>query len=207
MNTQESTEKKYRISRGRNRHHPLIVTLHWLIVLIVLAEALIGVGILHFWPNTEVKIAPLRVHMVLGLTLLALVIVQIVARLSTTGVRRATAGNEFLDFVGKATHGLLYAFTLLMAGSGILLAAQSKVLPVIAAGSVTLPMSFEPFLHAVIFVMFGMLVALHVTAAFYHQVILKDELLKRMWYSRRRGSTRASRASDVTLGDYVERFR
>lgn len=167
------------------RHNPLTVTLHWLIALIILSEALIGVGILHFWPNTVVKVAPLTLHMILGIALLILMIIQIIVRFVAPRPTPATSGSAFLDFIAKATHGLLYVFTLLMGGSGILLAVQSHVFRLVVAKSVKLPMAFEPFLHATIFVLFGLLVSLHVLGALYHQFVLKDNLFARMGYSIR----------------------
>lgn len=173
-------------SGARVRYNPVVVTLHWLITLLILAETLIGVGILHFRPNTAVKIAPLAVHMVLGIMLLFLVTAQIILRSVTRRPNAASAGSRFLDFVARSTHGLLYLFTLLVAGSGLLLAERSHVLQLVAAGHVSLPMAFEPFVHAAIFVLFGMLVGLHVLGALYHQFVLKDRLWSRMGYRRSR---------------------
>jgi cytochrome b561 len=178
-------KKQSNIRQAPIRHSPLIVTLHWLIALIILSEALIGVGILHFWPNTAVKVAPLTLHMVLGISLLALILAQIIVRFATPRPLPAETGSPFLDFIAKATHGLLYVFTLLMGGSGILLALQSHVLRLVVGGRVLLPMGFEPFVHAAVFVLFGMLVGLHVLGALFHQFILKDRLLSRMGYARR----------------------
>lgn len=174
-----------------HRHNPITVTLHWLIALFILAEALIGVGVLHFWPNTAVKVQPLAIHMILGIVLLVLMVMQIGVRLFSRRPPRATAGNPFLDFIARATHGFLYVFTLLMAGSGILLALQSHVFQLVVGGSVLLPMGFEPFVHAAIFVVFGLLVGLHVLGALYHQFVLKDRLFARMGYGRVHGEKSA----------------
>jgi cytochrome b561 len=165
------------------RHHPITVTLHWLIALIILTEALIGVGILHFWPNTAMKVNPLTIHMVLGIAMLLLMLIQIIVRFTTPRPIPATAKNPFLDFVARATHALLYVFTILMGGSGILLALKSNVLQLVVGGKVLLPMAFEPFIHAAVFVMFGLLVGLHVLGALYHQFVLKDRLFARMGYT------------------------
>lgn len=182
-------------TNGRKRHNPLTVTLHWTIALIILTEALIGVGVLHFWPNTAVKVKPLTIHMILGITLLVLMVIQIVVRLVTPRPERASAGNPFLDLIARMTHGLLYVFTLLMGGSGILLAVNSHVLRLVVGGKVLLPMGFEPFIHASIFILFGLLVGLHVLGALYHQFVLKDNLFGRMGYGP--ASRRSSDLSSV----------
>ncbi|HUX22883.1 MAG TPA: cytochrome b/b6 domain-containing protein, partial [Spirochaetia bacterium] len=95
------------------RHNPLTVTLHWLIALIILSEALIGVGILHFWPNTAMKVQPLTIHMVLGIAMLVLMLIQIIVRFTTPRPIPTNGKTPLLDFVAKATHALLYVFTLL----------------------------------------------------------------------------------------------
>ncbi|HUX14433.1 MAG TPA: cytochrome b/b6 domain-containing protein [Spirochaetia bacterium] len=166
------------------RHNPFTVTLHWLTALIVLAETLIGVGLLHFLPNNAGKVVPLTVHMILGIGLVVTVLLQLLSRSSTPRPTPSATGNSFLDFVAKVTHALLYLFALLAGGSGVLLALQAHVLRLVIGKPISLPMGFEPFVHAAIFVVFGMLVGLHVLGAVYHQFILKDSLLSRMGYSR-----------------------
>ncbi len=176
--------KKSSVRRNAPRHNPFTVTLHWLIALIVLSETLIGVGLLHFLPNTAAKVAPLALHMILGIVLVVLVVLLIVSRFSASRPAQAGTGSSFLDSVARATHGLLYLFTLLAGASGLLLALKSHVLRLVVGEPVSLPMGFAPVVHAAIFVIFGMLVGLHVLGALYHQFVLKDRLLSRMGYGR-----------------------
>jgi len=168
------------------RFSTVTITLHWMIVLVVLSETLIGVGILHFWPNTAVKIEPLTAHLILGFALLALVTAQIVVRFVSKRPQPASSGSRFLDLVAKLTHALLYLLTLLVAASGVLVAVRSHTLGLLVGQPVSTPMEFEPFVHAAIFALFGMLVGLHVLGAFYHQFVLKDRLWSRMGYGRPR---------------------
>jgi cytochrome b561 len=42
-------------------------------------------------------------------------------------------------------------------------------------------------LHGVIAPMLALLIVLHVGAALYHQFVLKDNLLSRMWYKKKTG--------------------
>ncbi len=180
--------------RAAVRHHPVIVTLHWLIALLIASEAAIGVGILHFWPDTSIKIPPLTLHMVLGISLLVLMTLQIVLRFTLARPAPATTGSPLLDLVAKATHTLLYVFTFLMAGSGILLAVQSHVLQLVVGGRVLFHMVFKLFLHAAIFAAFGLLCTLHVLAALFHQFVLKDRLFARMGYERQAAPGRSIRS-------------
>ena len=165
------------------RHHWLIVTLHWLVAAIILAETVIGVAFLHEMPGDASKVPPLSIHMVLGLLLFVLMIIRVFARAVTPRVEESTAGNSFLDWIAGATHFLLYVFTFLVAATGITLALNSHVLQLVTGGSVAFPMLFNPFLHAALFVLFGMLVGAHTIAALYHQFVLRDNLMSRMWFA------------------------
>lgn len=181
------------------RHHPLIVTLHWLIALLIVTEALIGMGILHFWPNTAIKVAPLKLHMILGISMLALMTIQVIARFLLPHPAPARTGSAFLDFIGKATHALLYVFTFLMGGTGILLAVQSHVLQLIFGGGTRFPMVFNLFTHAAVFVLFGLLCSFHVAGALFHQFVLRDRLFARMGYAK----VQATEESIRPLGEAV----
>lgn len=183
----------------QKRHNPMLVTLHWLIALLILTETIIGVGFLHEMPNTAAKVAPLGIHLILGLMLLALMIVRLVIRVVSPKPHRAKTGTPILDVIGAANHIMLYVMTFLVAATGILLANHSHVLQLVVGGSVQLPMQFAPFLHAAIFVLFGLIIALHVAAALFHQFILRDRLFARMWYEPR--STKGlDRAFDSSVG-------
>jgi len=171
-------------SEVQTRYSPLIVTLHWLVALLVLLEAFIGVGFLHFLPNTAIKITPLSVHMFLGLAMLVLTVVRIFARALTPAPPMTSAGHPLLDLLGGITHFLLYVFTVLAALTGVLLAINSHVLGLMVGGQVSSPMYFAPFQHAAVFVLFGLLVGLHVIASFYHQFVRRDRIFSRIWYGR-----------------------
>jgi cytochrome b561 len=172
------------------RYSPLIVTLHWAVALLIFLEALVGVGFLHFLPNTAAKLTPLSLHVILGAAMLVLTVARLLAKVLTPSPPRATAGSALLDRLADVTHFLLYVFTLLVALTGALLAIRSHVLQVVIGGAVRLPMQFAPFQHAFVFAAFGALVALHVIASLYHQFLRKDHLFRRMWYARRRDVSR-----------------
>lgn len=140
-------------------------------------------------PNDVDKIALLRIHMALGITTLLVIVVRFIARLRLPRPAHVTAGNAFFDQIGKAVHYALYAFVFLMAISGMSLSLQSGLIPIVFGGSgVSLPVDFFAFtsrmLHGFIAPALQLLVLLHVGAAFYHQFMLKDSLLSRMWYGK-----------------------
>jgi cytochrome b561 len=47
-----------------------------------------------------------------------------------------------------------------------------------------MPANLNPGLHGLFFFLSALLILLHIGAALYHQFILKDNLLARMWYGK-----------------------
>jgi cytochrome b561 len=131
-------------------------------------------------------------HMVIGVTILVLLIVRLIVRWTTKHPDWATAGNKFFDWVGVLTHWGLYLLTFGMVITGIILADQRGILArTFGIGSTPTPGSFGRggfslgFLHGGIWTLLLLLILLHFGAALYHQFILKDNLLGRMWFGKR----------------------
>ncbi len=170
------------------RYHPLLVVLHWLSALLIILALLAGLGTLGELPNTPEKAPMLATHMTMGLIILALTSIRLVVRFTSKKPAPATAGNPILDKIGVATHWLLYLGALGMGLSGLGIASQSGIFPLLAGGEVALPadfMVYPPRLgHGFIARLLLALIALHVGAALYHQFIRKDGLLGRMWFGK-----------------------
>ena len=170
------------------RYHPLQVTLHWLTVALVFAAFIFG-KYSSFLPNDASEIAPLRIHMLLGITMLLVIIVRFITRMKVPRPAYASTGNAFLDGFGKFVHYALYLLVFLMSVSGMSLSLQAGLPSIVFFGSGTpLPADFFDFaarmLHGFIAPALFLLILLHVGAAFYHQFALKDNLLSRMWYGK-----------------------
>jgi len=171
------------------RYHPLQVSFHWLIVILVFAAFIVG-KTMSGLPNDAGKLTSLAIHMTLGTATLIVLIARFIARLRLPRPAHATTGSAFLDWVGKAVHYALYALVFLMAVSGMSLSMQAGLLPIVFGGSgAALPTDFYAFnarmLHGVVAPALLLLVVLHVGAALYHQFMLKDNLLARMWFEKK----------------------
>ena len=170
------------------RHHPLLVSLHWLTVLLVFAA--FGLGkLMSGQPNETTKIPLLAAHMALGLVTLVVIIGRFVARMRLPRPAHASTGNALLDKLGEVVHYALYLLVLLMSISGMSLSMQAGLPPIVFGGSGTaLSADFYVFsarlLHGFVAPALLLLVLLHVGAAFYHQLVLKDNLLARMGYGK-----------------------
>ncbi|MEW5938626.1 MAG: cytochrome b/b6 domain-containing protein [Chloroflexota bacterium] len=171
-----------------SRYHPIQVALHWLTVILVFAAFIVGKSMSRL-PNDDAKIAPLAIHMSIGILMLVVIVIRFIARLRLPKPAHATAGNVFFDLVGRVVHYALYAFVLLMTISGLSLSTQAGLAPIVFGGSgAPLPADFFDFaarvLHGFIAPTLFLLILLHVGAAFYHQWFIKDKLLSRMWYGK-----------------------
>lgn len=171
-----------------SRYHPLQVTLHWLIVLLVFSEFVIGKSMSRL-PNDAAKILPLTIHMSLGITTLVSMLARVMGRKNLPRPAHATTGNAFLDWIGRLTHNLLYMLVLLMTVSGLSLSLRAGLFPIVFGGTGTLnDMDFHQFaaraMHGFIAPVLLGLIVLHILAAVYHQGWLKDNLLSRMWYGK-----------------------
>jgi len=178
-----------------SRYHPLLVTLHWVLAVFIAAALGLGMFLLKTIPNTSPdKPHALKAHMLGGITILALMATRFVVRLATAHPPRATAGSAGLDRVALASHYGFYLLVLFMAGTGLATAYLAGLFGIVLGHSgAPLPETFLVFptrvLHGYIAKVLVALIALHVAAAFYHQLVRKDGLLGRMAFGRRRGGS------------------
>jgi len=140
-------------------------------------------------PNDGSKLLPLAIHMIIGLTILVITLIRIFVRNTTKKPAPATTGNRMLDMVGVAVHYLLYLGALGMGISGVGIAMQAKLFQSVFERVGTLPQNFYIYPprigHGFIALAFLALIGLHVAAALFHQIILKDRLLSRMWFGHK----------------------
>lgn len=170
------------------RYHPALVVLHWLSALLIILTLFAGLGALGGMPNTPEKAPMLAIHMTMGLSILTLTVIRLVVRFISKKPAPATAGHPILDKIGLATHWLLYLGALGMGISGLGIASQSGIFPLLGGGEVLLPADFMVYPprigHGLVARLLLGLIALHVGAALYHQFIRRNGLLGRMWFGK-----------------------
>ncbi|PIE07339.1 MAG: cytochrome B [Rhodobacterales bacterium] len=170
--------------------HHAIVALHWLLALMIMAALAAGKLILAATPNSDPhKLDSLQAHMTLGLAIGALMLLRLVVRLFTENPAHAATGSRLLDLAGSAAHWGLYLLVFAMVASGVGISLGSG-LPEILAGNGTLPADFAAYppraVHGIAATLLGLLILAHVAGAGYHTVVLKDGLMRRMWFGKRR---------------------
>ena len=173
-----------------SRYHPLLVLLHWLLAFLIIGALFFGAAIMAHTSNANpAKIEMLQKHMGAGFAILALVLVRLLVRSRTSHPAIASAGNPWLDRLAWVSHRLLYVAVLGQAGSGAIMALQTRLPQIVYEHQGTLPADFWAFpirhAHYGFSRLLMALIALHLAGAFYHTFVLRDRLLQRMGFGRR----------------------
>ncbi|GAB5446276.1 cytochrome b [Gymnodinialimonas sp.] len=175
------------------RYHPLLVALHWLMApMILMALTAGGLFLANMPSDSPDKIAGLGGHMIFGMAIGVLLILRLITRTKTAHPPQAATGNALLDRLGAWIH---WGFYILIAGmvlTGLGSAIGAGLFPIVYGGAAdSLPPELADLppriAHGVIALLLTALIVLHLLAATYHQVILKDGLLRRMWFGKRSG--------------------
>jgi len=174
-----------------SRYHPALVALHWALALLIIAALTLGAAVMAKMPNSDpMKIEALRSHMTGGVLILLLMLVRLVVRMTTVHPDRASTGSPALDRLAWASHRMFYLAVVGMAGSGIVMALQAGLPTIVFGDGGDLPADFWTFpvrsVHYLVSRLLMGLIALHVAGALYHTLILRDGLLRRMVFGRRR---------------------
>lgn len=183
---------------AKKRFRPLWVTLHWLMALLVFTTFWIGLSNLANQPNTQAKVIPLAVHMILGITILLIVIARYMMRiLIYSPPKRAASAPSvtakkklFLDQLTPYVHPLLYLITGLMALLGIAIALPANLFSTIFVHTgAPLPANFYIYpartWHGTLSLVLMVLIAQHVLVAIFHQFIKGENYLGRMWFTKK----------------------
>jgi cytochrome b561 len=162
-----------------DRYNPAMVVLHWLTVLLLLGAGFLSDG-------EGGGSSPINIHMILGVLLLVVLIIRLVLRLVIRRPAWAGTGSDLLDKLGELVHAGLYFFAFLILAAGGMIAMQRNLIGyVMGTGSASYGEVGFVYgaLHQLGWIAVLCLLFLHVGAALYHQFIIKDNLLKRMWFT------------------------
>ncbi len=157
-----------------NRYHPITVALHWAVVLLVVV-AVMSAG--------DDGGGNLGLHTLIGGLILAAMLIRFAMRFAVKQPDWASTGNGFLDWIGKLTHFALYFFTFSILVTGALMLLTGGGGGGEMGEGFGVGFIFRAFHSLSWFAMF-LLIFLHVAAAFFHQIFVKDNLLGRMWFGK-----------------------
>ena len=172
------------------RYHPLLVSLHWLLAVLILFSLFAGSNILADMPNDNPeKIAILKVHIISGLVILVLMLLRLFVRIKMDTPEAIDTGDVFINKTGKYSHILIYVLVFLIVGSGLGTAILAGLLDIVFFGSgEALPETLDDLppriAHGVLTKILIVAIALHFLATMWHQFIRKENVLSRMWFGR-----------------------
>jgi cytochrome b561 len=160
-----------------------VQTLHWIGAFVVIGAWGLGFS-LDLFPRGPERSAAINVHSTLGLLVFSLAVLRILWRGATRDP--APDGPAWMVPLAHAGHVTLYALTLALPAVG-LFGRWARSGTAILIGGVALPAPFalpdSPLwaqAHATLAYALAALVAVHVTAALIHHLVLRDGILRRM---------------------------
>ena len=173
------------------RYHPLLVSLHWLLAVLILFSLFAGSIILADMPNDNPdKIAILKVHIISGLVILVLMLLRLFVRIKMDTPEAIDTGDAFINKTGKYSHILIYVLVFLIVGSGLGIAILSGLSDIVFFGSIeALPETFDDLLprkvHGILTKILIATITLHFLATMWHQFFREENVFSRMWFGRR----------------------
>lgn len=162
--------------------------LHWLIVLLIFALAIVGL-VMDELPRTPKYFWVYTAHKSFGITVLALVVLRLGWRLYAGAPPPVPGMPRWQHYAANITHFLLYAYMFAMPLSGWLYDSAAGLRPFRLFGLVTMPKLVAPdeaikqaahsAHEAGLYVLIA-LVLLHAGAALWHHLFKHDATLARM---------------------------
>ena len=176
------------LKNTRDRWGAISQAFHWLIVLLILGLAIVGLTMGEL-PRTPKYFWVYTAHKSMGITVLALMLLRLVWRLYAGAPDPVPGTPKWQAAIASATHWALYALALAIPLSGWLYDSASGLRPFRYFGLFDMPKLVAPDewladrshdAHELLFWALVVLVALHAGAAFYHHLFQRDDTLVRM---------------------------
>lgn len=170
-----------------NSYGSVAVAIHWLSVILIVVLLASGFRA-DAAPDDAGKIMALRVHVPAGISILVLTLARIAWWLFADKKPDAASGTPaWQDRIARWVHLAFYLVLLGMAASGIGMLVLSGAGSTIFGGSPLVLLDFQTYPPRLPHgfgarLMIALLVA-HGGAALYHQFVLRDGALRRMWFS------------------------
>lgn len=159
---------------------------HWLVFLLVITGFYFGYQ-LDESKDAAQKLSLFPLHFLIGDAVLLLILVRIYFR-KKDGEPAPANANPLLNKVAALTHVALNLSLIAVAVSGMITAATSGVLAAIQKNDPMLVPDFSKIeakeFHELFIGILVLLVVFHVAAALYHQLIVKDNLMRRIMVKR-----------------------
>lgn len=128
---------------------------------------------------------PLMPHMVMGGLIAVLFITRLLIKTTRKQPEDINQSNKLLSLAGRITHWAMYAVVFATLGSGLAIAIEADLFNVVLNG-LPFPEGVDQMLSRSLHDIFEhavkALLLLHVAAAVFHQMVIKDRIFRRMWW-------------------------
>ena len=183
--------------KAGERFGPVAIFLHWFIAVCIVFSVAFGL-ISGYADTAEVTRTTMEVHQTIGVTIFFMALARLGWRLTHPAPKLPAAMPRSQKIAAAITHGTLYLILFALPITGYVgLAARGRPitlfglfdLPNVVTRSLKTSAAFQNVHNNLQYILYALLI-LHVGAALYHQFVIKDGLLSRMW--PRRASTPGS---------------
>ena len=164
----------------------------------IIAALVMSTFVMSKIPNADPeKVSALIRHMTVGMLILLFTSLRVFVRRKKTRLISLPSGMVWADWLASVVHRLLNVLVIVMVGSGVGVALLSGVPAIVFGGGSQVLGNFDELplftLHRITaWILFAAL-ALHAGGALYHQFLLRDGLMSRMWFGlgwQRKGASR-----------------
>lgn len=170
------------------RYTTTAIALHWLIALLIVGAFTLGLVMTDIPGLTPTKLRYYSWHKWAGVTVLALATLRLLWRLGHRAPAYPATMPGWQRGVAHALHGLLYLLLFAVPLSGYFYSLASGV-PVVYFGLFQLPVLIGPdpalklvlkAVHYWLNMVLAGSVGIHVAAALFHQLVVRDRVMQRM---------------------------
>ena len=171
------------------RYHLIARVLHWVTVVAILAQFILGIWITAFEPKAEpFKLLLYAIHENIGFTLLPLTLCRLWFRYSRPPAPLPPETSTLIRFAAHTNHTVLYLALIGMPILGVL-ATSAWGFPFTWLGVVPIPSPFgkndywAPIFSQLHFIgawLLGLAILAHIAGALFHGLVRRDGVLQRM---------------------------
>jgi cytochrome b561 len=180
------------IKGDRNHWGSLAKFFHWTVVVLILVQATVGL-IMVGLPRRPSVISVYNFHKSIGLTILALAVLRLVWRMFDKRPEEPASMTRVQSIAARVGHALLYVLLFLVPLSGWWFDSVTSLRPLYWFGLIQVPPLGGPdpsipglkelarSRHEWLFWALTFVAAGHALAALFHQFVIRDNVLGRMW--------------------------
>lgn len=169
------------------QYSPILIVLHWFLAIALFVALFMGNDIASLSNDLDLKVDRLAVHMSAGIFIGGAFVVRLIPKILLSSVG-SNGESKRLNKAAKFFHNFLYIIVFGVVLTGVGTAIQVDMQSIVQQGD-TLPSTLSDLpiriVHGALTNMLVVMIALHILAAMYHQFIVKDNSLSKMWFGKK----------------------